>query len=887
MTKNKYLSLEDECRIIKESYKQKNIILPADEVILPEDEPKRPTVFSDLNKYDQIKYGGDKKAEAAAIKRFDAECTCDAEEEIGGDTCDDVDDEEASGPLTILDPKMRSQIDKFQQADKIEQDRLDEQNTRKSKSRLKLKGEKEMLIIDEDINTPNNKKEKSKSAETSIQTGENKQLNAALEYAQLGFKVIPLHHIIEADGERYCSCDNPFGCESPGKHPRIKIKDIENRASDDPEVLEIWWETWPFAQIGIITGDLISSDRRLGVMDIDVHDHDGFKTLEDLNFGEFKKTPTARTGSGGSHVYFSYDAEITKTSGRIAPGLEFKVSGYVVAPPGMNKDGPYSWIHSPVDTEIIKIEEWPELLELFEKAKQKDQEPTIIIESEDGKLRPGERQTALLSIAGAVRRKGAEYDEIMALVSAINKKRCQPMLSKERMENIVRSAVGYISEENIFDQQEFPEPEDVKTGFDIITSEELAKIKVPERPRLTNNLEDDHFISQYLEYGKSTCDAYPEFHYGGALTILSVAVDRKLVLKLKQQSIYPNIWSFLLGASTISRKSTAIAKFEDILKVISPNKAIPKSFSPEALIEFLSDFPQAYLVKDEVAQLLSSMRKKYMADIRDFFSEIYDNRDFTRMLRTSNRKNKTSFEIKDPYVTQCVATTNTLFREYTTVLDLTSGWLMRFIYFAPNYKKEIMAFEMATGKEANLYGAALGRASAINRLFHHIGDEKEIHMDPDAMSYYQEWQVRRETEMLKTEDEVSLALWGRLSVYALKLSMLFTVGRAGYGVGDSISLKYIVEACRLVDEYFLPTGAACVEDVGKEEERNIQNKILGTISRKGGKITRRDLLQALHVRLNDVQEALAGLTQSEEIRCVEEQKPGKKSTMWYCLVQEK
>jgi hypothetical protein len=421
-------------------------------------------------------------------------------------------------------------------------------------------------------------------------------------------------------------------------------------------------------------------------------------------------------------------------------------------------------------------------------------------------------------------------------------------------------------------------------GIKSISEEELNGLNIATRPRLQNGLEDDHFISQYLEYGAATCDAFLEYHFSGALTLLSVAVGRKLVIKLKQGLIHPNIWSFNLGPSTISRKSTAIAKMEDMLKVVCPETAIPKSFSPEALIEHLSECPVSYLVKDEAAQLLASMKKQYMEDVRDFFSEIYDNRDFRRKLRTGKRKDKTDFQITDPYIVQSYATTNTLFREHTTTLDLTSGWLMRFLYFAPNYRKPSMAFEVETGAEAELYGRSLGRFSGLYRLFSQI-EETEIEPEPKAMKFYQKWQLSTENALMEENDgEISLSLFGRLQVYALKLAVLFTVGRRGYKVGDKISLAYMQEAVRQVDEYFLPVGRSVVLEVGRSEQTNLQNQIIGTLERCGGKMKRPDLLRSLHQKLKDVADALAALVESGEIEARKVDRPGKKSVIWYILL---
>lgn len=443
--------------------------------------------------------------------------------------------------------------------------------------------------------------------------------------------------------------------------------------------------------------------------------------------------------------------------------------------------------------------------------------------------------------------------------------------------------IPYSGEMTLVGQITSPEPPRTDGGLRIVTEDELDDLEITSRPKLKNCLEDDHFISEYTRYGTTTCDAFPEYHYAAALVLLSFAIDRNLVLKLKQEYVYPNVWCFLLGTSTVSRKTTAVGKAEKILKEICPCNAIPKAFTPASLIEFLDEYPRSYLVKDEVGQLLSSMRRQYMQDARDFFCEIFDNRDFTRKLRTSKKTTKTDFHIHNPYVIQLFATTNSSFREYTTTLDLTSGWLLRFLYFSPNYKKISMPFAVETKDEADHSAMLHSWIHDLYNRFHEMTSEKDIVPEPEAMAYFQEWQLAKENELIKQSNEIALGLWGRLQVYALKLAILFTVGRKDYTIEDKIPLNYMQEACRQIDEYFLPVGISVTEEVGRKEQKNLQDRIIGTLERNGGKMTRPQLLRSLHMKVRDIEDAIEALEASEEIEIVVEFKEGKKPVTWYIL----
>jgi hypothetical protein len=103
------------------------------------------------------------------------------------------------------------------------------------------------------------------------------------------------------------------------------------------------------------------------------------------------------------------------------------------------------------------------------------------------------------------------------------------------------------------------------------------------------------------------------------LPLLSIATNRNLVLKLSQGDVFPNIWAFMLGRSTISRKSAAQDKGKAIAKDLFPYTSLPQAYSPEGLVEELASNPRSYLFKDEIAAMLAAMQKNYMLEMRDLY----------------------------------------------------------------------------------------------------------------------------------------------------------------------------------------------------------------------------------------------------------------------------
>ena len=100
----------------------------------------------------------------------------------------------------------------------------------------------------------------------------------ALEFAKLGWPVIPLHS--SKNGQ--CSCNNK-DCLSPAKHPMTTKGSKE--ASTSPMTICEWWHQWPHANIGLATG----SSSGLVVVDIDPR-HGGHESWE--KFSTENRIPT-------------------------------------------------------------------------------------------------------------------------------------------------------------------------------------------------------------------------------------------------------------------------------------------------------------------------------------------------------------------------------------------------------------------------------------------------------------------------------------------------------------------------------------------------------------------------------------------------------------------
>lgn len=166
------------------------------------------------------------------------------------------------------------------------------------------------------------------SAAEQLNPASNELLEAALMYAGLGIKVLPLR--------------------SRSKLPATEHGVLD--ASDDLGQIREWWSRWPRANVGLACG-ITRDGWHLVVVDIDVHNpaEDGMEAWRELvarNGGEMPHTPVSLTPTGGKHILVRFDCEVRNSAASNLPaGIDVRGDGgYIVAPPSIHPNGePYAW----------------------------------------------------------------------------------------------------------------------------------------------------------------------------------------------------------------------------------------------------------------------------------------------------------------------------------------------------------------------------------------------------------------------------------------------------------------------------------------------------------------------------------------------------------------
>ena len=254
----------------------------------------------------------------------------------------------------------------------------------------------------------------------------NPLLDAALEYAGMGFAVFP--------------------CAPRGKTPLTR-RGFQDATKDQGEI-EAWWARWPSANIGIATG----AASGIVVLDIDNDDNTGVYGSDSLRlweseFGELPETWMSLTGGGGVHYIFQAKKEVRNRAG-VLEGIDVRGDGgYIIAPPSIHESGRrYEWEASReyLDAPASLPEDLYLLMVQRGGSGQKFEMPEQVTE--------GRRNDILFRCASSLQAKGLSDTAILAAVKAENSARCDPPLPDREVAALVESALRY-------DKGEAPEVE--------------------------------------------------------------------------------------------------------------------------------------------------------------------------------------------------------------------------------------------------------------------------------------------------------------------------------------------------------------------------------------------------------------------------------------------
>lgn len=221
-----------------------------------------------------------------------------------------------------------------------------------------------------------------------------------------------------------------FPCGQQAKKPLLK--NWPSVATDDLDQLKEWAAEFHGCNWGAVTGF------RSGMFAVDVDGQVGLAALADhARQGRgLPETLTVSTGRG-SHLYFQLPdgVHIGNSAGRLARGLDVRGErGYCIVPPSSHETGAI-YAYDNHGARIASAPDW--LLQLIVNPAVQPGKHNIAAVYE------GRRNDALTRLAGALRRRGANFEKLRVELLHANEHRCIPPLPHAEVEQIARSVSKY------------------------------------------------------------------------------------------------------------------------------------------------------------------------------------------------------------------------------------------------------------------------------------------------------------------------------------------------------------------------------------------------------------------------------------------------------------
>ena len=186
-------------------------------------------------------------------------------------------------------------------------------------------------------------------------------------------------------------------------------------ATTDTERIAAWWRETPDANIGMPTGEAS------GILVVDCDPRNGGpSTRADLieRFGPTPETAEAITGGGGRHFFFRHVAGAKCKV--LAPGVDLKADGgYVVLPPSIHPSGKaYEWDGIAGAKNLLT----PAAVPVPEQITARNGNGTGHAAKIPEKIPDGEKHRTCVSLAGSMRRRGCNSEEIFAALLKLSER---------------------------------------------------------------------------------------------------------------------------------------------------------------------------------------------------------------------------------------------------------------------------------------------------------------------------------------------------------------------------------------------------------------------------------------------------------------------------------
>ncbi|MCB5284725.1 MAG: DUF3987 domain-containing protein, partial [Candidatus Cloacimonetes bacterium] len=413
-------------------------------------------------------------------------------------------------------------------------------------------------------------------------------------------------------------------------------------------------------------------------------------------------------------------------------------------------------------------------------------------------------------------------------------------------------------------------------------------------------------LRDYIKLTSKSTDCHPGLLISAWLPHIAVNLGNRVFMLSNSNRIYPNIWSCLLGPSSISRKTTAITYagytirpheelYEDMpLDVYEAETQLLSNVTYSKMLSMLSLNGTRLFIHHELSAWLAEMNKHFNSGYKQTITELYDG-----VSKTVSNQTKTE-RIRKPALSISTATTEAwMYRNIRENSDQLGGFLQRFIYFVVrDINLEDIDLDTKEGEDLE---ERLAIYEGMFKHFRAIPGSHRIRMSDEAVALRDSlYKAQYKTWFAKNNDDLMSYFTRIYDGYFYKFCAIFSLVEIWEELGEAIqrgccerffeglrvSEETAAQCLYLCDFYFANT-IPFLEIVSEQDKLSGERKLVELLVNKyNGKVSHTALMNMSHMKKREFKECIESLIEREAITVDTFQARNYHNTKYYILAEE-
>jgi len=393
------------------------------------------------------------------------------------------------------------------------------------------------------------------------------------------------------------------------------------------------------------------------------------------------------------------------------------------------------------------------------------------------------------------------------------------------------------------------------------------------------------FLQRYLELADKVTDAQAGAKLTAILPVMAANIGNRVYMLNNSGKVYCNIWSMIIGPSTVSRKSTVInlarstlAPYEKALEPLPDSEfmrdtLILSNVTSAKLLHLMSLNSNRLLIHNEVSAFLAEMGKLWNQGMKQKITEIFDG------VSTTNLNMERCERIRNPALSMLAASTEGwFFTQLGTRSEQLSGFMQRALYCVIS-DIDVRDLDFRS-RDISRLTEEFAAYDEIYKLFRNLPASFRLKLEQEAEDFRNNHYQSRLEEVYELRNDPVMAYYSRIyDGYWYKFCMLITLFKYWETLRDNyeygcvpeffdyikVNAETAEEAMYMCDYYFRNT-MPLLRLMSEQDRLAGERKLVELLAQKfGGRASHSDLMQYAHFDKKSMNSAIDTLLEMEVI----------------------